>query len=35
MRSRSATEEEEPHLDDYAVGCDVGIDCLVDSDVTS
>ena len=25
--------QEEPHLDDYAVGCDVGIDCLADSDV--
>ena len=35
VRSRSVTKEEEPHLDEYAVGCDVGINCLADSDVIS
>ena len=35
VRSRSATKEEEPHSYDYAAGCDVGIDCIMDSDVIS
>ena len=35
VRSRSATKEEEPHSYNYAVGCDVGIDCIMDSEVTS
>ena len=35
VSSRSVTEEEKPHLDDYTAGCDVGIDCLADSDDTS
>ena len=32
VRSRSVTKEEEPHS--YATGCDVGINCITDSEVT-
>ena len=28
-------EEEEPHSYNYAMGCDVGIDCVANSEVTS
>ena len=34
LRSRSATREE-PHSCNYTTGCDVGIDCITDSEVIS